>query len=1470
MPILHQCVFGHFFVSAECSACQEKEAQQGTASQYGEEFVCFEDAALKLQQQQTAGIAYLSEFHRIYVGSRHFEVVELVSTSQADQLIASALRLFESTYQGLMQVICPLRISPLFVDSRITWHTTQFEQQIAYMLEMQEGVEAARRRLHELTGSLDMLMISVARALGNRGYSDQLVRILDVHRELLANVLHFLEPILGDIAEHYSVPNHLPKELIPRHEHPAFRAMFPAFSSIFRVAPTRSFFVEPQANQDDQAGGGVSSARGGAQPMITAVDPGLLRNVLSMDLNAPENAYRSNDDSNFVSLENKDTSRNHLNAVFSTEFLNNLANPKRELLSSGNQFERICLYMRGTGGRQHGAFHEYDIEDYNDVPADIFLPPGRNAGGGAQSALWRQLAGEHAHDAAQAGGDGGPATGATTPSGDHVLNSALSLASKSAQKFEMHWKNVEEDLFGPANDPRNPAKRLMVSEFQKIARQTRHQRAAGNTDAAGVPRAERSPIQLLRMADREAVLSFFVISYTLDSPHYPEGGCRGVLLDYDPSDCLPSEAGWAHYHFTSSITDPYNVSVAYRGRPLGPGARLVKSTIHTTNTMSRLAQWSSMISLYKSVNHYSPDLLFLHPLVGNCVMLKKLLESGPVKPKIVIVGINPAVPPPIEVAPDLRQYWELIDHEHRLPFHEDRESAPWRLQCSLEYVETRVMRKHGYVLDHIEHMFAVYVWKKAFTHDAWIAREERLTQEEREEEDRKTRVASTLGATSNVARPVAATSLPQVSPAKPGLGQHLKGHGTKGATTAAVGEREQQSPSKTFPTAPGVAQASAPEASVKKPENEQHDASETQHAAYHGTDQQAIATKRRRGSVASFPVNPPAIVPEEAHPADRCLISYRPSILYQKWLKGWYCSPMARVVAQIEYEMAFDLSPLAACQAESHQERENALCLLYQYFEAEKIPIFAHNLPASCAGGGSRLSTQRGGNTASGSPGPSSTDETKGKLSEADRKSLLPDTMKVGLPTAPDEQVYQVKRAPERYINEVPPTSTPVTAFEDAELLRDVEVGGLTLTQAFAARVIHEKPLLKWFIEKDERGRCFDGECECFPPYRGVQCELEDPGKFGGAPEASSSGPFPERGSQASEQRLSAVLHFVMPESERDLIDIERALPSIWLNFNRDYDYPVVIFHEGMSEAARRRIVLASENRIWFANLGRKFAQLESVPEIWRDKIDIHRMPFALGYRHMCRWRSGPVFLEPVLQRFDYGMTLDTDSYFPGPWKEDPFRMLERTKKVAAFPHLGREAASVAVNFLYYYLLYCKMHNLNPRRTRVLASLVEKNWKWYQQTFMSDIEILYLPWFRDPAGEYQKFFRYMDATGGFYLYRWGNNPFRTFAMGTFLDDSQVSIATVPYLHQEFCTCGGADGECRSLGPGNYNKTCVEVRPRFGAGENNGSGDSQDSESLDTKLLQLQPWRGLDWQVDKFEKEDFHRFVMEQEKEQAEL
>jgi len=307
--------------------------------------------------------------------------------------------------------------------------------------------------------------------------------------------------------------------------------------------------------------------------------------------------------------------------------------------------------------------------------------------------------------------------------------------------------------------------------------------------------------------------------------------------------------------------------------------------------------------------------------------------------------------------------------------------------------------------------------------------------------------------------------------------------------------------------------------------------------------------------------------------------------------------------------------------------------------------------------------------------------------------------------------------------------------------------------QELAILAPEEVPTLRYFLERHKRGHCAEGVCECFPPHRGRLCELDDPPRV--------------------PQQLRAVIHYITAETERDLADLSRSLSSLWLRYNLRHDHPVVVFHEGLSPIARRRIVLASENRIWFVLL----AKFNEVPPEWLEASQALAQEFSVGYRAMIRWRSGPIFNEPVLDNFDFAMTLDTDSYFPADVLSDPFKLVEQTGIVAAFPHLGRESASVVVNFMHYFLLYCRLTSLDPRRTRMLQSLIEKNFKWYQQCLMLDMEILRLDFFR--GGHYQDMFRYMDSTGGFWLHRWGNNPFRTFAVALLLEDAAVRSMALP-------------------------------------------------------------------------------------------
>eukprot|EP00397_Hematodinium_sp_SG-2012_P012149 GEMP01012312.1.p2 GENE.GEMP01012312.1~~GEMP01012312.1.p2 ORF type:complete len:277 (+),score=63.68 GEMP01012312.1:1408-2238(+) len=87
-----------------------------------------------------------------------------------------------------------------------------------------------------------------------------------------------------------------------------------------------------------------------------------------------------------------------------------------------------------------------------------------------------------------------------------------------------------------------------------------------------------------------------------------------------------------------------------------------------------------------------------------------------------------------------------------------------------------------------------------------------------------------------------------------------------------------------------------------------------------------------------------------------------------------------------------------------------------------------------------------------------------------------------------------------------------------------------------AALIIREVPLLRFFI--GDRGRCVDDECECFVPYRGMYCDIVDP------PRVNHSG-------------VKAVIHYVTPEVEQDLVDLEFSLDTLWRNYNHRFDHPV-------------------------------------------------------------------------------------------------------------------------------------------------------------------------------------------------------------------------------------------------------------------------------------------------------------------------
>jgi len=202
-------------------------------------------------------------------------------------------------------------------------------------------------------------------------------------------------------------------------------------------------------------------------------------------------------------------------------------------------------------------------------------------------------------------------------------------------------------------------------------------------------------------------------------------------------------------------------------------------------------------------------------------------------------------------------------------------------------------------------------------------------------------------------------------------------------------------------------------------------------------------------------------------------------------------------------------------------------------------------------------------------------------------------------------------------------------------------------------------------------------------------------------------------------------------------------------------------------------------------------------------KLDADLGGYSLGYRGMCRFRAGPLFLQPVMQHFDYAFTLDSDGYFPAPVLTDPLEEMHRGNYTYAYSHISRDQPSAVQHFWEFTRLYMERKEIDPKRTPLLRRLTDALilrdtfWhEWNRLLFMNDIEIVRLDWF---AGlDYQDYFRFMDSIGGFWRYRWGDHAIRTLAVAMHVPREKcMKMEHLPYGHQSTCRCGSdhADKVC---------------------------------------------------------------------------
>ncbi|CAD7945248.1 unnamed protein product [Amoebophrya sp. A25] len=512
-----------------------------------------------------------------------------------------------------------------------------------------------------------------------------------------------------------------------------------------------------------------------------------------------------------------------------------------------------------------------------------------------------------------------------------------------------------------------------------------------------------------------------------------------------------------------------------------------------------------------------------------------------------------------------------------------------------------------------------------------------------------------------------------------------------------------------------------------------------------------------------------------------------PLLPQELWLQGWHCSPAARTFLALEWKSGLDVDFLTDNEIDPVL-RQQELCRFVDRFS---LPMVWRAMPTlDCSKVAEKLSAEED---------EEAEEEVRAGLVVADGSR---DTITV----LSEAEVQVVGQQEEQKNKKDSQTGAVVAVSFPAHTYRTLDpktssslFGDLNLyngrTQLLFLRewdTTNPRNELgkKFLLESQNRGRCLDdlGICECFIPWRGRFCEQK---------ETLKSLEEIDETSGKLKKGYKAALHYLVGDSPRLLRDMRLSLQILWRNFNSRHEYPVVIFHDGLSPSARQILIESSPNKLWFAFV----EDYTSIPEHLKNKIPQNDFAgYNLGYRGMCRFRSGPIFLHPVLKDFDYAWTLDTDGYFPAPVEYDPIQRMHDQNLIYMYSHISRDQAGQVQHFWEFLRMYIEHKGYDKKGTklmrRITDALVMRDTYWHEWNrllFMNDIELVRLSWFQ--ADLYQEYFRFLDSLGGFWLYRWGDHGIRTIAIAMHLGEEYLAKLDVPYSHQGACVCASENKKC---------------------------------------------------------------------------
>ncbi|GCE98848.1 mannosyltransferase ktr3 [Zygosaccharomyces mellis] len=178
----------------------------------------------------------------------------------------------------------------------------------------------------------------------------------------------------------------------------------------------------------------------------------------------------------------------------------------------------------------------------------------------------------------------------------------------------------------------------------------------------------------------------------------------------------------------------------------------------------------------------------------------------------------------------------------------------------------------------------------------------------------------------------------------------------------------------------------------------------------------------------------------------------------------------------------------------------------------------------------------------------------------------------------------------------------------------------------------------------------------------------------------------------------------------------------------------------------------------------------------------------SVPYRHMCRFQAGLFYRHPLLQQYNWYWRVDTDITIFCDIQYDLFKFLRVNNKMYGFILSVSEYEATIPTLWSTTRKFMKEYPHLVHKNNLMDYISDDNGENYNLChFWSNFEIGSLDLWRSEA--YDKYFEYLDQSGGFYYERWGDAPVHSIAAALFLDRSQIHFFDgLGFHHPDFLSC----------------------------------------------------------------------------------